>query len=310
MEFFKKVPRIRFMALRRRWYLLSAVMVLGSIALAATHGLNLAIDFTGGIVVEVGFSKDVDLEQARAALAAGGLTDSQVQNFGTARDVLVRLPPVDERSLAAVTETVVAAMRGIDPGVQLRRTEAIGPQVGAELAEQASLAMLMTLLLILIYIAFRFRWRFGVGAIVASLHDPIVALGIVAVVGLPFDLTVVAGLLTVLGYSVNDTVVVFDRVRERFHSMRKAAPAEVMDLAVNETLSRTIITSGTALSSVLALLIFGGDALRGFSLTLAVGIVVGTYSSIYVANAIALDLGASQRDFLTHEEKRETDGMP
>ena len=194
--------------------------------------------------------------------------------------------------------------------MKLNRTESVGPQVSQQLGEQAALAVLMTLLLVLVYIALRFRWRFGVGSLVASLHDPIVAVGAIALLGIPFDLNVVAALLTILGYSVNDTVVIFDRIRERFRTMRKAEPAEVIDRAINETLGRTIIVSGCALSSVIFLAVLGGETLRGFAVALAIGIVIGTYSSVYVAGAIALDLGASARDFMPPEKRGEVDELP
>lgn len=310
MEFFKKVPAIRFMQLRRYWYVFSALVVLGSIALVMFRGLNLTVDFTGGVVMEVGFAQPVDLERARASLGAAGLDEFQIQNFGTASDLLVRLPPVKGGNSQALSDRVMGALRTLDPGAELRRTEAVGPKVSQELTEQAALAVLMTLLLILIYIAMRFRWRFGIGAIVASLHDPIVATGAIALLGIPFDLNVVAALLTILGYSVNDTVVIFDRMRENFLKLRKSAPAEIIDRAINETLSRTIITSGTALSSVIFLALLGGDTLRGFGVALVIGIVIGTYSSIYVAGAIALDLGASARDFMPPEKRNEADALP
>jgi preprotein translocase subunit SecF len=204
----------------------------------------------------------------------------------------------------------MVALRGVDPAAELRRTESVGPQVSRELGEQAALAVLMTLLLVLVYIALRFRWRFGIGSLVASLHDPIVATGAIAMLQIPFDLNVVAALLTILGYSVNDTVVIFDRIRERFRSMRKAEPADVIDRAINETLGRTIIVAGCALASVLFLAVLGGETLRGFAVALSIGIVIGTYSSIYVAGAIALDLGASQRDFMPPEKRGEVDALP
>jgi len=310
MEFFRKVPTIRFMELRRYWYVLSAVVVLGSIAIVMFRGLNLTVDFTGGVEMEVGFAQPVDLERARAVLKEAGLEEFQVQNFGTASDLLVRLPPVERGASQALADRVLGALRSLDMGAELRRTEAVGPQVSEELAEQAALAVLMTLLLILVYIALRFRWRFGVGSIVATMHDPIVATGAIALLGIPFDLNVVAALLTILGYSVNDTVVIFDRMRERFLTMRKTEPAQVMNRAINETMSRTIITSGTALSSVIFLAVLGGDTLRGFAVALAIGIVIGSYSSIYVAGAIALDLGASARDFMPPEKRSEVDALP
>ncbi len=311
VEFLKEVPSIRFMALRRWWYVISAAVVVASIVLVMVRGLNLTVDFTGGLVFEVGFSQPVDLEAVRASLAAGGIEDFQVRTYGTASEIEVRLPPAAtgaaDRGCAPRAWTRSAA---IDPSVRLNRTESVGPQVSQQLGQQAALALLMTLLLVLIYIAFRFRWRFGVGSLVASLHDPIVAVGAIALLGIPFDLNVVAALLTILGYSVNDTVVIFDRIRERFKSMRKAEPAEVIDRAINETLARTIIVSGCALSSVIFLAVLGGETLRGFAVALAIGIVIGTYSSIYVAGAIALDLGASARDFMPPEKRGDVDDLP
>jgi len=310
MEFLKEVPNIRFMALRRWWYVLSALVVAGSIALVLLRGLNLTVDFTGGIVLELGFSRPVELEDVRAALAAGGVEDFQVRTFGTASEVEVRLPPAESGAAAEEAKLVLGSLATVDPAVKLNRQESVGPQVSEQLGNQAALAVLMTLLLVLIYIAFRFRWRFGIGSLVASLHDPIVAVGAIALLNIPFDLNVVAALLTILGYSVNDTVVIFDRIRERFRSMRKAEPAEVIDRAINETLARTIIVSGCALSSVIFLAVLGGETLRGFAVALAIGIVIGTYSSIYVAGAIALDLGASGRDFMPPEKRGDVDDMP
>jgi preprotein translocase subunit SecF len=310
MEFLKEVPAIRFMALRRYWYVISALVVLASIALVMFRGLNLTVDFTGGLVLEMGFSRPVDLEEVRTALGAGGLEDFQVRTYGTAREIEVRLPPAQSGAAVEEANRVKAALASIDPAVAVNRTESVGPQVSQQLGNQAALAVLFTLLLVLIYIAFRFRWRFGVGSLVASLHDPIVAVGAISLFSIPFDLNVVAALLTILGYSVNDTVVIFDRIRERFKSMRKAEPAEVIDRAINETLARTIIVSGCALSSVIFLAVLGGETLRGFAVALAIGIVIGTYSSIYVAGAIALDLGASGRDFMPPEKRGDVDDMP
>jgi preprotein translocase subunit SecF len=310
MEFLKEIPSIRFMALRRWWYVISVAVVIGSIGLVMARGLNLTVDFTGGLVFELGFSRPVDLEAVRSALAEGGVEDFQVRTFGTASEIEVRLPPAATGAAEEDARQVVGALRAIDPGVRLNRTESVGPQVSRQLGEQAALAVLMTLLLVLIYVAFRFRWRFGVGSLVASLHDPIVATGAIALLGIPFDLNVVAALLTILGYSVNDTVVIFDRIRELFPKMRKSEPAEVIDRAINETLARTIIVAGCALSSVIFLAVLGGETLRGFAVALAIGIVIGTYSSIYVAGAIALDLGASARDFMPPEKRGDVDDLP
>jgi len=310
MEFFKRVTRVRFMTHRRLSYMASAIVIGGSLIALFVRGPEFGIDFTGGIVVEAGFSQDADLERIRKALGAAGLAEAQVQNFGTAADVLVRLPPAEGTAAKDISDRTTSALKSVDPGVAIKRTEAIGPQVGKELAEKGALALVMTLFLILLYVAIRFRWRFGVGATLAALHDPIAVVGFFVVTGMAFDLSVLAAILAVIGYSLNDTVVVFDRVRERFLSMRKASPQEVMDAAVNETLSRTIMTSGTTLLTVIALALLGGEALRGFSIALIVGIVVGTHSSIYIASAVALDLGASARDFLPPEKKSEADAMP
>jgi preprotein translocase subunit SecF len=310
LQFLKEVPSIRFMQRRRQWYWLSAAMIVASIAVILARGFNLTVDFTGGVVLEVGFSQSIDLERARAALDAAGFDEFQVRNFGTASELEVRLPPAETGEAAGIANRVMDAMRGLDAAAELRRTESVGPQVSRQLGEQAALAVLMTLLLVLVYIALRFRWRFGVGSLVASLHDPIVAAGAIALLQIPFDLNVVAALLTILGYSVNDTVVIFDRIRERFRSMRKATPAEVIARAINETLGRTLIVAGCALASVLVLAVLGGETLRGFAVALSIGIVIGTYSSIYVAGAIALDLGASARDFMPPEKRGDVDDLP
>ncbi len=310
MELFRKTTSIPFMAQRRAWYGVSAFIILGSVILVLVRGLNFGIDFTGGVVVEAGYSGPADLQATRQALAEAGLQGAQVQSFGTATDVLVRLPPAEGQQAMALTEAAVAAIRSVDPEAEVRRTESIGPQVGKELAEKGATAMLMTLLFIGLYVILRFQWKFSVGAILAALHDPFLVVGFFALTQMTFDLAVLSAILAVIGYSLNDTVVVFDRVRERLLSMRKATPAEVVDRAINETLSRTIMTSGTTLIVVLSLLFLGGEALRGFAAALAVGIVVGTYSSIYVAGATVLDLGLSQRDLMPPEKREEADGLP
>ncbi len=310
MEFFKRVPRIRFLGRRHYWYTVSALLIVSSFVVVFTHGLNFGIDFTGGVVVEAHFPQAPDLEQLRDSLSDGGLADAQVQSFGTSQDVLVRLPPVEESAARLVTEQVRSALAAVDPGVDIRRTEAVGPQAGRELAEKGATALLMCLLFIAIYVIVRFQWKFAVGAIIAVLHDPIVVVGVFAVTGITFDLSVMAAILAVIGYSLNDTVVVFDRVRERLVQMRKATPTEVMDTAINETLSRTLLTSGSTALVVVSLVLFGGEALRPFSLALLIGIVVGTYSSIYVAGALALDLGLSQRDLMPPEKRGEVDALP
>jgi len=310
MEIFKKVTHIRFMEQRRIWYVFSAFIILGSIVLVAVRGLNFGIDFTGGIVIEASYSGAADLDATRGALEDAGFGSVQVQRFGTAADVLVRLPPAEGKAAIDQTERATAAIRAVDPAVEIRRTEAIGPQVGRELAEKGATALLMTLLFIGLYVVMRFQWKFSVGATLAALHDPFVVVGFFALTQMTFDLAVLSAILAVIGYSLNDTVVVFDRVRERLLSMRKAAPIEVMNTAINETLSRTLMTSGTTAIVVVSLLVLGGEALSGFATALLVGIVIGTYSSIYVAGAAALDLGLSQRDLMPPEKKQEVDALP
>ncbi len=310
MEFFRKVTRFRFMEKRKIWYVFSALIIVGSILAVAIRGLNFGIDFTGGVVIEAAYTGTADLNATRDALAEAGLGGAQVQSFGTASDVLVRLPPAEGKEAMTLTDSAIAAIRSVDPGVSILRTEAIGPQVGKELAEKGATAILMTLLFIGLYVVMRFQWKFSVGAILAALHDPFVVVGFFAVTQMTFDLAVLSAILAVIGYSLNDTVVVFDRVRERLLSMRKAAPIEVMNTAINETLSRTLMTSGTTSIVVVALLLLGGEALSGFATALLVGIIVGTYSSIYVAGAAALDLGLSQRDLMPPEKKEEVDALP
>lgn len=310
MEFFKHTSRIQFLGKRRYWYAVSVLVIVGSIVAVVARGLNFGIDFTGGVVVEAHFPQAPELERLRAALNAGGLGDAVVQSFGTAQDVLVRLPPAGDEAAREVTEQVRVALASVDAGVEIRRTESVGPQAGRELAEKGATALLMALLFIAVYVIMRFQWKFAVGAIVAVLHDPFVVIGMFAITGMTFDLSVMAALLAVIGYSLNDTVVVFDRVRERLIQMRKASPQEVMDAAINETLSRTLLSSGTTSIVVIALVAFGGEALRPFGVALLVGIVVGTFSSIYVAGALALDLGLSQRDLMPPEKRGEVDALP
>jgi preprotein translocase subunit SecF len=311
MEFFHKVTRYPFMATRKRWYMASAILILGSLLALGVRGLNFGIDFTGGVVLEFHFPAAANLEQVRGALDKSGIEGASVQSFGNASDVLVRLLPQEGQDTNKLGQSVLSAIQTYAPGAELRRTEVVGPQVGQELAEKGALAVLFTFLLILAYVAFRFQWKLGVGAIAAALHDPIVILGFFAVTGLTFDLLALAAILAVIGYSLNDTVVVFDRIRERFLSLRKATSEQVIDAAINETLSRTIMTSFTTMITVLALLFFGGEILRGFASALTIGIVVGTYSSIYIASAISLDLKLTARDLMpVQREKDAVDDMP
>jgi preprotein translocase subunit SecF len=311
MEFFKKVPQFPFMRQRKAWYIISALLVIGSIGLTAVRGLNFGIDFTGGVVLEYSYAGNANLEATREALHAAGFPDVAVQNFGTSRDVLVRLPPVPQgQKPDMVANRVTVAVQSVDAKAELRRTEVVGAQVGQELFVKGFQALAITLVLIMLYVWLRFEWKFGVGAVLAALHDPILIVGLFALTGLTFDLSVLAAILAVIGYSLNDTVVVFDRVRERFLSMRGATPTQIMDVSVNETLSRTVITSGTTLLTVVALFLLGGETLRGFSAALIVGIVVGTYSSIFVAAGVSLDLGLTQEDLMPSAKTKEVDELP
>jgi preprotein translocase subunit SecF len=299
------------MPLRMRWYAISGVLIVASLLMIGIRGLNLGIDFTGGVVLELSFPQAADLDKVRGALANAGHEDATVQSFGTEREVLVRLLPKAGENTAAVGQDVLAAVQSYEPGVQLRRTEVVGAQIGAELAEQGALAALFAFLMILAYVAIRFQWKLAIGSIVAALHDPILVLGFFAATQMSFDLATLAAILAVVGYSLNDTVVVFDRIRERFVLTRKGTPTEIIDLAINDTLSRTLMTSVTTLIAVFSLLIFAGDTLAGFAVALAVGVLVGTYSSIFVASSIALDLKLTARDLMpAQREKGAVDDMP
>jgi preprotein translocase subunit SecF len=311
MEFFHKKTRYPFMGTRRRWYVVSAVLIIAALVSLGARGLNFGIDFTGGVVLELGFPQTADLEQVRAALGKAGFGHAAVQSFGTSRDVMVRLLPQKGEDTNKLAQNVLGAIKAYEPNVELRRTEVVGPQVGAELANKGAMAVLFTFVLILAYVAMRFQWKLGVGAIVAAMHDPIVILGFFSETQMTFDLPALAAILAVIGYSLNDTVVVFDRIRERFLSERKGTPAQVIDLAINETLSRTIMTHLTTMITIMSLLVFGGEILRGFSVALAIGVVVGTYSSIYIASAIALDLKLTARDLLpVRKDENAIDEMP
>lgn len=310
MEFFKQTPRIPFMANRRWFYVMSVLLIVGSIVSLATRGLNWGIDFTGGVVIEVAYPVSVDLDRARQAMDAAGL-DAVVQKIGGSRDLMVRVMPQANEDTNQLATRVMAALKGVDPRAELRRSDVVGPQVGQELAEQGGLAMLFTFVMILLYVGFRFEKKMAAGTVVAAMHDPFVILGFFSVTQLTFDLSVLAAVLAVIGYSINDTVVVFDRVREVFHTMRKATPAQVLDAAVNQTLSRTLMTSFSTLFVVVSLYVFGGETLKGFSLAIIVGVVVGTFSSIFIAAALALDMKLSATDLMPPKnEDPELDALP
>lgn len=291
---------IDFLGRRRIAMGVSIALIVLSIILLLTRGLNFGIDFTGGTLVEVGYPDTVELDPIRQQLAAQGFERATVQFFGTSRDVLIRIPPrPDEPDQAALSNQVLRALQTGGPsGVELRRVEFVGPAVGEELREQGGLAMIYALVGILIYIAVRFEWRFAVGSVLALVHDVLITLGFFALTQMEFDLAVLAAVLAVIGYSLNDTIVVYDRIRENFRLMRKEATEFVMNNAVNKTLARTIVTSMTTLLVLLALFLLGGAALNNFAIALIVGVIVGTYSSIFIAAAAALVLGVDRKVLL------------
>ena len=311
MEFFKRTPNIDFMAKRRITYGASVALMIASFVLLAVRGLNFGIDFTGGVVVEVNYPAAADVDSARRALAGAGFPDAQVQTFGSSRDLAVRVLPKAGEDVNQVSARVAEALRASTPGVQLRRTEVVGPQVGEDLTEQGGLALLFTFVGILIYVGIRFEKKMAAGTVLAAMHDPIVILGFFAATQLTFDLSVLAAVLAVIGYSINDTVVVFDRVREVFLEKRKFTPYQVMNTALNQTLSRTLMTSVSVLFVVVSLFLFGGETLKGFSLAIIVGVFTGTYSSIFVAGALALDMGVKTQDLMSvKKEDPELKAMP
>ena len=296
-DLFNRLPQLDFLGRRRAALYLSAGLLAVSVLSLAVRGLDFGIDFTGGTLIEVGYSEPVDLDPIRDALDVAGFDEAAVQHFGTARDVLVRLAPREELSRAELSSQVLRVLQE-DRAVDLRRVEFVGPQVGEELTEDGGLAMLIALFGILVYVWLRFEYRFALGAIAALVHDVLITLGFFSVLGLEFDLTVLAAVLAVIGYSLNDTIVVFDRVRENFRRVRRGSTEEVMNRSLNQTLSRTLMTSLTTLLVLVALFVFGGELIRGFSTALIVGVFIGTYSSIYVASVAALSLGVSRTDLL------------
>jgi preprotein translocase subunit SecF len=312
MEFFHKVTRFPFMHTRKVWYGLSAFLIVASLALVMIRGLNLGVDFTGGVVVETNFPQAPNIEALRSALAAAGVAGAQVQAFGSSRDILVRLPPDPNAKGDQIGAHILEIFGKADAGVKLQRTEVVGPQVGQELFIKGGVAMAATLALILIYVLFRFTPKLALGAIFAVLHDPICVVGFFALTQMTFDLTAISAVLAVIGYSLNDTVIVFDRIRERARSSRKLSIAQVIDESINQTLSRTLMTKLVTLLVVVALLIFGGETLRGFSAALVIGIIAGTYSSIYISAALSLDLGLRVDDLLERKATKpeEIDGLP
>lgn len=293
MQIFKQATKIDFMGKRKLAIIFSITLVVVSIGALITRGLNFGLDFTGGTLIEVVYEQPVDLQQVRATLAKGGFEDVVVQHFGTSKDVLVRMPPQSNKpseKLGDEVLTVLKANAGDEGSVKMRRQEYVGPQVGDELREDGGLAMLIALGAILIYVMARFEYRLALGAVAALIHDVTITLGAFALFQWEFDLTVLAAVLAVIGYSLNDTIVVFDRIRENFRRLRKDSPVSIVNISLNQTLSRTIMTSFTTLLVVLAMFFLGGEMIHYFSLALIIGITIGTYSSIYVASTAALAL--------------------
>lgn len=312
MEIVSRKLNVDFMRLRSAAVALSVAWLLAAVVFIALRGLNFGIDFTGGTLIEVGYQQDVALDDVRTALGGAGFDAAAVQNFGTVRDVLIRLPSSGEEGESArISNEVFAALsRAAEGQVELRRVEFVGPQVGGELTEDGALAVLVALLAVLMYVAMRFEWRFAVGAVAALAHDVLFTVGLFAALQIEFDLPVLAAVLAVIGYSLNDTIVIFDRVRENFRKMRKGTPVQIMNDSVNQTMGRTIMTSGTTLVVLLALFFLGGENVHGFSLALIVGVVIGTYSTIYVASAVALWLGVSKADLMPVKKEDLVDDRP
>lgn len=305
MEFFKIKTEIDFMGLRKWTALLSLLLFAASILSLAINGLNWGLDFTGGDQIQVRYEHPADLSKIRTQLDQSNFSKAVVQSYGTSRDVLITLPPEKSRSSEQLISKILPAL----PGAELIRVEFIGPEVGQELATKGILAVIVAMLGTMIYIAIRFEYRFAVSSTLALIHDPILIMGIFSFYHIEFNLVALAAVLAVIGYSLNDTIVIFDRVRENFRKIRKGSSLEIMNLSINQTLSRTIMTSGMTLVVVLALFFYGGEMIHGFATALIIGIVVGTYSSIYVAGALALAMGLSRNDLLS-APKAEVDNRP
>ena len=302
MHLLSKETNINFVGIRKIALAFSAVLLLISAYSIVTNSLNFGIDFTGGTMIEVGYPQAVDLGEVRTILEQGGYGDALVQNFGSLTDVLIRLPVIESENMAEISNQVVALLQAEQTdAIEVRRVEFVGPQVGEELAEDGGLAMVYALIGILIYVALRFEYRFAIASVLALVHDVVITVGFFSFFRLDFDLTVLAAILAVIGYSLNDTIVVFDRIRESFLKMRKAEPLEVINTSINATLGRTIMTSMTTLLVVVALFVFGGEVIHAFATALLIGILVGTYSSIYIAGTAVLLMGVTKTDLMPPE---------
>ncbi len=310
MEFFRIQRDIPFMRSARTTIFISTLVFAAAIVLLIARGLNLSIEFTGGTLIEARYAQSAQLDPIREVLAKRGFKDVSVQSFGSIRDVLIRLPSQEGISGAQLSEKVWETLRAQDSSVELRRVEFVGPQIGEELVNDGGLALILVAIGIMLYLAVRFEWKFSVGAIVATAHDVVIILGLFTLFQWEFSLSVLAAVLAVLGYSVNDTVVVFDRIRENFRKMRTGTVAEIMDNAITRTLSRTIMTAFTTQLMVLSILFLGGETLFYFSLALAIGILVGIFSSVLVASPIVLWLGISRADLMPAKKEGEGDAQP
>ncbi|HZV98635.1 MAG TPA: protein translocase subunit SecF [Methylophilaceae bacterium] len=310
MEIFRIKKDIPFMSYGRLTTAISLITFILAVFFLAHRGLNLGVDFTGGTLMEVSYPQAADIGKIREAVDSIGLREATVQNFGTSRDVLIRLPVKQGLTTAQLSEQVLEALHKVDPQVEMRRVEFVGPQVGQELYENGALALLLVCIGIMAYLAMRFEWRFAVAAIVANMHDVVIILGFFAFFQWEFNLTVLAAVLAVLGYSVNESVVVFDRVRENFRKMRKAGVPEVINNAITRTMSRTIITHAMTQTMVCSMLFFGGEVLHNFALALTIGILFGIYSSVLVASPIVMWLGVSRENLITGAEKKPVEALP
>ena len=303
MEIFKETTHIDFMGARKIAAWVSVFLVIGTVASIGLRGMNFGIDFTGGTLVEMGYSAPVDLDDVRAKLEQSEFEGAVAQHYGTAQDVLIRLGPQKDMNSAQISDRIIELIGASDQSTQVRRVEFVGAQVGEELVEKGGIAFIMSLFGILVYVAMRFQLRFAAGAIVALLHDPLVTIGFFSLTGMEFDLSVMAAILAIIGYSLNDTIVVFDRVRENFRRMRTATVVDIFNTSINHTLSRTIITGISTFLVLLALLIWGGKTIQGFATALLIGLVVGTYSSVYVASPVCMALGISHEDLMPVEKE-------
>ena len=309
MEFFRIRRDIPFMRHALWFNVVSIVTFVAAVFFLATRGLHFSVEFTGGTVMEISTPQAADLSRIRSELGGLGFSDAAVQNFGTSREVLIRLPVKQGLTSAQLSEQVFESLKTVEPGIELRRVEFVGPQIGKELATDGAMALLFVCLGIVVYLWMRFEWKFGISALLANLHDVVIILGFFSFFQWEFSLTVLAAVLAVLGYSVNESVVVFDRIRENFRKMRGRTVPEIIDNALTRTMSRTIITHGSTQLAVLSMLIFGGEALHGFALALTIGILFGIYSSAFVASALVMWLGVTQAD-LVKPVKEQVDAMP